>query len=170
MAVCHACKQHQPVKLYISSGNDKRSFCVTCYERHKGVFDPKFVCIMCTSPAKVEYLYSVIFGELPGKPIFSITCCSSQCYAAVARFAEQSQDGLLTIVCLTCNKDVTHCRLQCSRCKGAFYCSRECQKANWSRHKHTCQQVTHIPTADTYTMEESMAIAAANGLTFKTDL
>ena len=30
--------------------------------------------------------------------------------------------------------------LKCSRCKGVTYCSRECQKSDWKRHKETCEE------------------------------
>jgi hypothetical protein len=29
----------------------------------------------------------------------------------------------------------------CSRCKGVRYCSRECQRADWKRHKKCCRQL-----------------------------
>ena len=32
----------------------------------------------------------------------------------------------------------------CSRCRGATYCSRECQAANWSVHKELCDEVVAI--------------------------
>ena len=45
----------------------------------------------------------------------------------------------------------THCRteeegeekklLQCARCKNAVYCSRECQKNNWTMHKRICKKL-----------------------------
>ena len=32
----------------------------------------------------------------------------------------------------------------CSRCRGATYCSRECQAAHWSVHKELCDEVVAI--------------------------
>ncbi|KAJ6580677.1 hypothetical protein B0H19DRAFT_1112067 [Mycena capillaripes] len=38
---------------------------------------------------------------------------------------------------------------KCSRCRTAMYCSKECQKADWARHKPYCKMVTDFPaTAD----------------------
>ena len=41
----------------------------------------------------------------------------------------------------------------CARCRSAFYCSRECQKADWPRHRHICDlnvdfvsRSQHIPS------------------------
>lgn len=48
--------------------------------------------------------------------------------------------------CRNCNKseptqEFQRSLKQCSRCKQAFYCSRECQVADWKDHKTTCQPV-----------------------------
>jgi hypothetical protein len=169
MATCYACKQHQPVKMSINSGTDHRSFCTACYNEDKGIYDKTSSCAVCQSPGDIDYLHSVIFSQLPGIPIFAKVCCSSRCHAAVTRFAEESQEGSLSIICFTCKKDITHCRLQCSRCKDVFYCSRECQKIDWSTHKRTCQKVSHIPKIGVYNNEECMAIAASKGFTVKID-
>eukprot|EP01025_Chloroclados_australasicus_P068363 TRINITY_DN9491_c0_g1_i4.p1 TRINITY_DN9491_c0_g1~~TRINITY_DN9491_c0_g1_i4.p1 ORF type:complete len:643 (-),score=33.87 TRINITY_DN9491_c0_g1_i4:367-2235(-) len=42
----------------------------------------------------------------------------------------------------------SHCgkiapQLRCSRCKLTKYCSQRCQKADWSQHKHKCQNTIH---------------------------
>ncbi|KAJ6243274.1 hypothetical protein M0813_22415 [Anaeramoeba flamelloides] len=39
--------------------------------------------------------------------------------------------------CSFCQKKVG--MLKCSRCKRAFYCSRDCQKNDWSKHKKVCK-------------------------------
>lgn len=39
-------------------------------------------------------------------------------------------------LCAQCNKNNSN--MQCSRCKKAFYCSQNCQKAHWSNHKLVC--------------------------------
>ena len=46
-------------------------------------------------------------------------------------------------ICRHCNKSDMSAEFQmslmtCARCKEAFYCSRECQVANWKRHKSQC--------------------------------
>ena len=40
--------------------------------------------------------------------------------------------------CATCNKD--NCTLRCSACKCVYYCSANCQKSDWSKHKPECQK------------------------------
>jgi len=41
-------------------------------------------------------------------------------------------------VCAACSKTSDSLR-QCSRCKGASYCSKSCQQSDWSKHKTSCQ-------------------------------
>ena len=36
----------------------------------------------------------------------------------------------------------------CARCKRAFYCSSECQKSAWKKHKKTCKTPTSPPATE----------------------
>lgn len=40
--------------------------------------------------------------------------------------------------CSNCNKE--NCTLRCSACKCVYYCSANCQKSDWSKHKPECQK------------------------------
>jgi hypothetical protein len=41
--------------------------------------------------------------------------------------------------CEFCRKEETKVKLfRCSRCKFVRYCSKECQTADWKKHKHAC--------------------------------
>jgi tetratricopeptide (TPR) repeat protein len=44
---------------------------------------------------------------------------------------------LKEIECDSCQK--VNPSKRCSRCRGAYYCSNECQKADWNKHKLVCQ-------------------------------
>lgn len=43
------------------------------------------------------------------------------------------------VECLTCGKVAPRAAMKvCSRCKSAYFCGAECQKAGWKRHKPAC--------------------------------
>jgi len=48
----------------------------------------------------------------------------------------------------------------CSRCKRSFYCSAECQKSAWKKHKKTCKAPTRSPAteAELRTLHKGMAL------------
>lgn len=47
--------------------------------------------------------------------------------------------------CLHCRKDLSELSaLRCSRCKVVHYCSRECQKSNFSLHKSFCKKIHRL--------------------------
>lgn len=52
-------------------------------------------------------------------------------------------------VCAQCNKAVKT-RLQCARCAGVTYCSKNCQRAHWTEHKQGCRTV--VPGQGFYTV------------------
>lgn len=43
------------------------------------------------------------------------------------------------IICAKCSKPVKTPK-RCGRCKAVVYCSRECQSADWKKHKKSCQE------------------------------
>ena len=40
------------------------------------------------------------------------------------------------MACASCG--LSPANLRCTQCKGVYYCSRDCQKANWKSHKAAC--------------------------------
>jgi len=69
-------------------------------------------------------------------------------FNAVARFAPSRKDlksarNKLNVTCTRClAREEAGAQLRrCGRCKGVWYCSKECQMQDWSRHKKTCKEV-----------------------------
>lgn len=55
----------------------------------------------------------------------------------VSQLPETSKDKLN---CHMCGKETT---LFCGACKKIYYCSADCQKAHWIKHKTTCKKIHH---------------------------
>lgn len=63
---------------------------------------------------------------------------------AAASAAPTVNTGELIVVRRQCNKchvrDDTQRLSQCSRCQNVYYCSQDCQRADWQNHKLTCRR------------------------------
>lgn len=44
------------------------------------------------------------------------------------------------LICGYCDKEKKNKLKKCSRCKVYYYCSKECQKKDWPRHKLQCNK------------------------------
>ena len=54
---------------------------------------------------------------------------------------ERRERRVKQVSCDTCKKRSSYTKMKkCSRCRNATYCSVECQKKDWHRHKLTCQK------------------------------
>lgn len=67
-------------------------------------------------------------------------------------------DGPAIKMCRNCSKsemseEFQQSLMQCSRCKMAYYCSRDCQKANWKSHRKVCIAATKAHTKNVNTTE-----------------
>jgi hypothetical protein len=54
---------------------------------------------------------------------------------------ERREKKAKQVTCDTCKKRSSYTKMKkCSRCRNATYCSVECQKQDWNRHKQECQK------------------------------
>ncbi len=57
-------------------------------------------------------------------------------------------------------RECAHCKKSglkfkhCSACKSVYYCSRECQKSDWKRHKKECKKIESPPKKKKETKDE----------------
>jgi MYND finger len=55
--------------------------------------------------------------------------------------AERREKKTKQVTCDTCKKRSAYTKMKkCSRCRKATYCSQECQRQDWNRHKPECQE------------------------------
>ena len=87
---------------------------------------PPYLCAACHDPLPVHTRRRTYESEKDTKSkqkLKSLRCESCRALRFAASLCEQ------------CN---VHCRQFCKKCQGVYYCSRECQKANFSIHKRSC--------------------------------
>lgn len=62
--------------------------------------------------------------------------------------------------CFTCHKlqsEFPHPLKRCAKCKGTLYCSRECQKTDWKKHKAICASQASSTAAKSATPSQGTA-------------
>ena len=64
-------------------------------------------------------------------------------------------------VCFHCGKAGAKC--SCGQCHRAFYCGRDCQRADWKRHKRACRAAVAAEARRTTRVREATAAARAGG-------
>jgi MYND finger len=64
-----------------------------------------------------------------------------ECLTHQEERAERREKKTKQVTCDTCQKRSSYTKMKkCSRCRKATYCSQECQRQDWNRHKAECQE------------------------------
>jgi hypothetical protein len=111
-------------------------------------------CVVCRKPATAFVRLSECDSNLIAVPLVRDnctipTCGEDKCSDEVdqqldSKVEEMNNDYWKT--CAHCDKTENKVATmeQCARCKGVFYCNRECQKAAWRKHKKSCSPPTEV--------------------------
>jgi hypothetical protein len=70
-------------------------------------------------------------------PKYNVTCINSLTYCCSEKCQIKFKTSALHKTCEICKTHNDKMYL-CSKCKGVYYCSQNCQKQDWKRHKQNC--------------------------------
>lgn len=111
-----------------------------CEECHNYIPDPIY-CFHCRSPAPTDTAIPVVvqysFGGVKDSKAL-IVVCSPKCQKEIGHMIK-NKDLDLIHGCNHCGNGNRRMK-KCSRCKVPRYCSKECQLADWPKHKITCKK------------------------------
>jgi len=88
--------------------------------------------------------------------LFVKLACSPECYQTVQNMLADPEDSHIAL-CYVCGAQT---KSKCKRCGVLHYCSKECQKSDWPRHKLNCVSLFYSSSANT-TMEQLHASICA---------
>jgi len=95
-------------------------------------------CFWCHKPVKVQGAVDSGGCNYPFLKIASkALCCSNKCAAAYEKQIMDDPRIDSTPNCIVCGKEDKEMS-KCAGCHRIYYCSRECQKSDWKRHKSVC--------------------------------
>lgn len=153
--VCH--KSNQAVQCSYDTHKAKFIVCTECAKperndtlrwigaKHRVV--NRNTCNICGKPGNDEFGRLLVFNNAPNCPYFAQVLCSPECLRQSQVESQQSLDGKVRDIMPQCRfcqrgtKDILHC----GRCRGASYCSKQCQTLDWPRHKQHCQKFSQVP-------------------------
>jgi len=150
---------------------------------HKPCFEP-FVamaekiegtgCVVCHKKPSVPLVFYVDCAHVAGQHVQILQTCGKQCRVLLASSLEElklefpsvkyhQEEGvkLASMCCHLCQVRETTTKFKsCARCGSLRYCSKECQKMDWTEHKITCGKIFE-PLCACWTQEEIQNIRQA---------
>lgn len=137
---CAACNtSHSDVKRYLYFYSTKSQVVYTCCKpllRMKSVLRIRG-CFVCKQPYNIRFT-GVCEDYVANLQAYIFTCsayCLRRCKRMVTKHTK------LVTECVNCHQAFENIK-KCSKCKIAYYCSSDCQRADWPKHKTLCASLT----------------------------
>lgn len=127
---------HIPCNMQNLGGSYKRHNIKLCFDDFLLLFENQYKCALCDNSAK-GFVYEDITMR------YSLCCGDSTCINTLNdNFIIELERVKVEEkhICFHCKKLGCYSKGKCSGCLLSYYCSKECQKANWSDHKLFCHK------------------------------
>lgn len=144
-STCKICNK-KAMKMYNMNNDNAFTPYYVCGEKqccdvmNGNVLSNKIKCSLCANIIELLYLY--VWGGSSGQIIFPL--CSLKCskeYRKMIKSESKKINHEHKIVCAYCHVAGYKFR-KCSKCGIIFYCSKECQIADWKKeHKEHCKKM-----------------------------
>jgi hypothetical protein len=125
------------------------SYCVPLSNENKSIFicskgcqavwkltEPQG-CLVCHAPCASSKWYLAVRFAGAGGAMTVQAACSRDCHENVRAVKLDTFD--LEYTCRLCGKSSKEKMPRCSKCRFTFYCSQDCQKKDWPKHKLVCE-------------------------------
>jgi hypothetical protein len=121
-------------------GLTRMGLCDTC--RFGKTFLSDASCCMCEKPV-VTLRVGVVYRFRDKRITELFACCTPECtklgYKWVLKVRKKSEGKKSMVkVCSYCHQTPNKA-YSCAKCRSSYYCSNECQKADWTEHKKLCK-------------------------------
>lgn len=95
-------------------------------------------CLICEGFFQPEFSLALEFKNQNGRYILIL--CSRKCFKKCKKSHINDTSLKPALLCGVCKKEFPELK-RCSQCKRTYYCSSECQKADWKSHKSVCSPI-----------------------------
>jgi hypothetical protein len=139
---CYTCHHARPVKHTVETYTRTFSWCNDCCQEDNNSLTD-LTCVVCGNPSDQKYTDGIDFVKLHNAPSCQkLTCGAKHLQQLQEGFTHTIDPETLHAVCKYCGytSNMTTTLSRCSRCKVAYYCNTDCQKADWDVHKLTCNK------------------------------
>lgn len=148
-STCSCCGKHRvPLAIYHVPGKNIvicSEECLKKWDTQIKEFEAKAVCA-CGEKADPKFGTLVVVNHKPDdmeividNTVMNKYFCSKKCSNKYSRLVSAIPEFEAKSLCTVCEDAVPRDKMKfCGACRNKSYCSRECQKKDWPRHKLVC--------------------------------